>query len=191
MYSGSRRYRGVRYVTQYVPIDSNSGSSSNIQSNKSVTITSNGTMTVQPDSGYDAMSQVSLTTNISPSPIIIKSVTPNTSSEPPQAEIIPLRQFYHLLGEHQVTVPYYSTILVYDVLASSFCIKVNTSQSSITQRLSGDNYYYLFDESSRGRIALLDENNQKVLAFDDTNTNDNEYCYIEINTQFIYPDFSS
>lgn len=44
--------------------NSSGGSSANIQESKSVTITSNGTTTVTPDTGYDAMGQVGVTVNV-------------------------------------------------------------------------------------------------------------------------------
>lgn len=40
------------------------GGSANIQESKSVTITSNGTTTVTPDTGYDALGKVDVTTNV-------------------------------------------------------------------------------------------------------------------------------
>ena len=41
------------------------GSSSNLQENKSVTYTSNGTATITPDEGYDGLSSVDVTVNVS------------------------------------------------------------------------------------------------------------------------------
>ena len=41
------------------------GSSSNLQENKTVTITSNGTATITPDEGYDGLSSVDVTVNVS------------------------------------------------------------------------------------------------------------------------------
>lgn len=41
------------------------GSSSNLQENKAVTITSNGTATITPDEGYDALKKVDITVNVS------------------------------------------------------------------------------------------------------------------------------
>ena len=41
------------------------GSSSNLQENKAVTITSNGTATITPDEGYDGLSSVDVTVNVS------------------------------------------------------------------------------------------------------------------------------
>ena len=40
------------------------GSSSNLQENKAVTITSNGTSTITPDEGYDGLSSVDVTVNV-------------------------------------------------------------------------------------------------------------------------------
>lgn len=48
-----------------IALENNSGgSSANIQESKSVTITSNGTTTVTPDTGYDALGKVDVTTNV-------------------------------------------------------------------------------------------------------------------------------
>lgn len=44
--------------------NSSGGSSANIQESKSVTITSNGTTTVTPDTGYDALGQVDVTVDV-------------------------------------------------------------------------------------------------------------------------------
>ena len=41
------------------------GSSSNLQENKAVTITSNGTVSVTPDEGYDGLSSVDVTVDVS------------------------------------------------------------------------------------------------------------------------------
>lgn len=41
------------------------GSSSNLQENKAVTITENGTATITPDDGYDGMSSVDVTVDVS------------------------------------------------------------------------------------------------------------------------------
>ena len=49
-----------------------SGTSSKIQPSKSLTITSNGTMSITPDSGYDALSSVDVTVAI---PVYDGSVT--------------------------------------------------------------------------------------------------------------------
>lgn len=48
-----------------IALENNSGGSSvNIQESKSVTITSNGTTTVTPDTGYDALGQVDVTVDV-------------------------------------------------------------------------------------------------------------------------------
>ena len=41
------------------------GSSSNLQENKAVTITENGTSTIMPDEGYDGLSSVGVTVDVS------------------------------------------------------------------------------------------------------------------------------
>lgn len=47
------------------PITIDNGSSSNLQENKAVTITANGTSTITPDEGYDGLSSVDVTVNVS------------------------------------------------------------------------------------------------------------------------------
>ena len=42
------------------------GGSATLQNNKEVTVTSNGSSTITPDSGYDGIKKVSLTTNVQP-----------------------------------------------------------------------------------------------------------------------------
>ena len=57
------------------------GSNINIQASKSVTYTSNGTATITPDEGYDGLSSVDVTVNVSGGEdVIIKRVTFNPSS---------------------------------------------------------------------------------------------------------------
>lgn len=51
------------------------GGSANIQESKSVTITSNGTTTVTPDTGYDALSQVDVTVNVASSALLSNIIT--------------------------------------------------------------------------------------------------------------------
>lgn len=50
------------------------GGSATLQNNKEVTVTSNGSSTITPDSGYDGIKKVSLTTNVQPN-LESKSVT--------------------------------------------------------------------------------------------------------------------
>ena len=50
------------------------GGSATLQNNKDVTVTSNGSSTITPDSGYDGIKRVSLTTNVQPN-LESKSVT--------------------------------------------------------------------------------------------------------------------
>lgn len=50
------------------------GSSTNLQNNKNVTITSNGTEEINPDTGYDGMKKVTVSTNVTPN-LETKSVT--------------------------------------------------------------------------------------------------------------------
>lgn len=44
--------------------DIDNGSSNNLQENKTVTITSNGTMSIMPDEGYNGMANVTVTVNV-------------------------------------------------------------------------------------------------------------------------------
>ena len=46
------------------PITIDNGSSNNLQENKAVTITENGTSTITPDEGYDGLSSVDVTVNV-------------------------------------------------------------------------------------------------------------------------------
>lgn len=55
------------------------GGSSTLQNNKEVTVTSNGASTITPDSGYDGIKRVSLTTNVQPN-LESKSVTINSNT---------------------------------------------------------------------------------------------------------------
>lgn len=50
------------------------GSTTNLQNNKNITITSNGTEEVNPDTGYDGMKKITVSTNITPN-LETKSVT--------------------------------------------------------------------------------------------------------------------
>ncbi len=55
------------------------GGDINLQNSKSVSITSNGTTTIDPDDGYDAMKKVALTTNVQPN-LESKEVTITTNT---------------------------------------------------------------------------------------------------------------
>lgn len=194
MYSGSRRYRGVRYVTQYVPIDTSSGStpSTNIQSDKTVTITSNGTTTIQPDSGYDALSQVSVTTNVpsSPSPITIKYVTNSLSSSPAAENIIPLSSFTSYSYSTTIELPANRVLIQYQSSSKRFGIMVNSSSNSMAISLENTGYYYIISYENV-YIWLLDENYQRILRLGDNTYTDSEPTFITLNTSVISPDFSS
>lgn len=57
---------------QQIPLNVNvSGSTSSVQASKDVSITSNGTTTVNPDEGYDSMATVVIDTNV---PSVISTV---------------------------------------------------------------------------------------------------------------------
>ena len=60
-------------VNQDWEVQTGGGSGSNLQ-NKSVTVTTNGTQNITPDTGYDGLSKVELTTNVQPD-LESKSIT--------------------------------------------------------------------------------------------------------------------
>ena len=63
--------------------DIDSGSSSNLQETKTVTITSNGTISVTPDAPYDALKKVDVTVNVAEEvalPIMFTNSTKNVAT---------------------------------------------------------------------------------------------------------------
>lgn len=196
MYSGNRRYRKVHYVTQYVPIETQSGGSDstvNVQSDKQVTITSNGTTTIQPDSSYDALSQVTVTTNVagSSSPITIKKIVLNSTTSVPDSEIIPLSSFSRRTYNSPITIQ-----------AGEALVKISNPEgnnpggllyvvanSTLEISTSLGDYFYNPDSTST-YLSLLDEDNNIVTQVVDRG-NDTLPTYIRLMPNFFQFDFSS
>lgn len=122
------------------------GSSSNLQENKAVTITANGTITVTPDESYDGLSSVDVTVDVAGSGDVETCTVTFSSNIPDIAGHVYDKIFLTVFENYEITtktVSYVNNITVPNVVLNSVGMVIYTTRPnsiSITNatKLSAD-----------------------------------------------------
>lgn len=129
--------------------DIGSGSSSNLQENKALTITSNGTVSVTPDAPYDALKKVDVTVNVDAASVSTVTINGNVN-DTFAFWLSPNGEFFHTRlnsSSNTIIVNQYSPIGLYNM-----------------NGLKPEDWYNI--EFAKGSLPIVSENSLVPLEYD-------------------------
>lgn len=167
----------AKYLHADGTIDENpgSGSGGNVQNNKSVTITENGTAVINPDSGYDSIKKVTAEINVSEIDFTSKVWVYNKSGS----------DMFIALDSENKPLPAQSNIA--DFLTKCYAIIFPSQYDVAPEYLYKDSEQYtpLYEDGTKfTKLLFIPQGNRLVILNEDTSTTLKEIAYFD-PTNFI------
>lgn len=149
---------------QQIPLSINvSGSTSNVQASKDVSITSNGTTTVSPDEGYDSIAHVNVTTNV-PASTNVTAVTMKWNFSNGNSGSTQIANNIQIGNGSSVSVPADS---IYISPPSSNGQDIYSSDGSNTRDPTGE---YVVFRNIYGTVRFVDSNDVEIFRIGNGNS---------------------
>ena len=187
-------YNENEYIQTKMEIEPIPTPTTNIQTNKNVSIETNTTTEITPDENYDALAKVTVTTQIPQQSLITNNIYVEYTYENPYNttnDVLPIRNFTKISDQYTTEFPitqgdYWLKIKKYGTLATLYtCMKFYTGS---TTPINSDYDYYIYHTGITSTVHSLNhikfvENTSTSIIFDvfvNKYNYDNEFSY-EVN----------